>query len=283
MTFDERDKKNLGRPFYFDLDHYLKAVEQMIMADELITALEMLNNVPSWYRANPPEKIHEMRKAVYRQITTIFDYAKEADEIVITDRMNDIINFPRGPLVLHFVRSLNQKGITPNIYDFGPASFWLAFALKKDNCKFFYKPYTIHNKSQEKAQEMGLISSSMDGNANIFMCLEVIEHLFCPKDLVHWYYHDGIQFDYAIVSTPQHVLGGGREDWKTRELGHVRTFTKYEFLDLLTKNIQEIVWRYYDDHMQIACGAKTNIGDFESAIVICDQISKEIDKQLGYY
>jgi hypothetical protein len=284
VNWDERDKKNLGRPFHFNLDLYLQSVEEMVKADEVIVALEMLDKVPSYYRVNHTEKIHKLRKEIYQKTMTIFDYAKESDEIEIKDRMSELINFPRGPMVLHFVKSLNAKGITPNLYDFGSASFWIPLALKNDQCKFHYKAFTINNKAHDKAKEMGLISETMGDGPNVFMCMEVIEHLFYPKDMVHWFYHDNIDYDYAIVSTPQHSLGGGLEDWRNREIGHIRTYTSNDLENFVVENIKELSWCHFDDHMQLMLGAKDwQNFPFLEPMRVCREISEEIDKQLGYY
>jgi hypothetical protein len=79
QDFDKEDLKNLGRPYYFDVDMYLACVEQMISSDEVERALWMLDNMPGWYRDNPPQQAKKIRDQLLKRLYTTMDYMKDCD------------------------------------------------------------------------------------------------------------------------------------------------------------------------------------------------------------
>src|SRR5260221_1221063 len=77
--YDETDPKNIGKPYYFDLDTYIVAIEMMICSDEIQSALWMLDNPPGLYRDNYPQELVDIKNRIYQQCYDQFDYASDHD------------------------------------------------------------------------------------------------------------------------------------------------------------------------------------------------------------
>lgn len=245
---------NLGKPQHFNIDKYLDAVEEMIQSDEIIFALEMIDNLPGWYRENPPSRALEIKRIVNRQVMSVFDYAQDSDESTIAgaEKIDCLHCYPRGPIINQLVEQLNQQDQIPHVVEFGPADFWLYSGLKGKNRSFTYQYVSLNQSAQIKSEEPNPIGP------RIFVCCEVIEHLWRPEDVKHSY--DKIFFekgaDFVVLSTPLNTLFGGMADWKNRSLGHIRTYTKDEFLSFAKANWPEFHWTLYLTPMMVLLGKR---------------------------
>lgn len=271
LGWDMSDQANMGRPIYFDLKQYCITIEQLIMSDETKTALYLLDNPPGWYRDNYPEELTTIRRHLYRALDTIKDYTDEPGQMkdnaeTIREWIDGRFCFPRGPITLAIVKRLNDQGLIPTIYDFGPGNFWLPVGLLKHGAKFLYYPIEIHSKALDHAiNGIPEFKTLMEESKNqtptgpvIFTCFETIEHLWdeteIPRNFERWAQVDP---DYVLLSTPYCQLSNGyrSENWFDARLGHVRTLTKSELVEFAQKSWPAFKeWAHFLSDMQVLFG-----------------------------
>jgi hypothetical protein len=255
----------MGKPLHFDPDHYLDSVEQMIRADEIVSALWMLDNMPGYYRDNKPQRALDIKKKIYQQLMTVVDYASDGDEtkeasedfskVPLEEYYRQPHCSPRGVITVGLVQSLNLDGYSANIVELGPANYWLPTALKSLNCDFTYEGYSINPLVKSPIETI----KSDKPIKNIFVCFEVIEHLFSPDDIYHFYCKSKMDADYVLMSTPKYTLMGGLPDWDTRTLGHIRTYTPTEFVKFGTTHWHGLSWQIIDSDMMVLVGSKQQL------------------------
>lgn len=267
--FDLYDHKNIGRPYYFSLDVFFKSVEQMINADEIITAIYMLEHMPGWYRDNPPDQVLEIKNKIYKNLMSTVDYAKDLSELRASSEASfqgvplehhiTLNHFqPRGELILIKVKELNDKGITPHITEFGPANYWLPYGLRFAQMKFTYNAISLQKEAEDEARNAFKdVWREPNGNDHvIFCCFEVIEHLWNTDDIYHIFAKANIDPQSVMISTPKYTLHGGLDNWDTRDLGHIRTYTPSELLQFCMKHWPRYKWTYVDGNMMVLIGDK---------------------------
>ncbi len=233
-----------GKPQFFDLDLYLKAVEQMITCEEVTNALHMLDNVPAWYREFGDPRIDEVRRSIMRTIAMPAQYSAQSNEdydghqklaadnnwAKVEEQIYAVGSQPRGPMLLALVKGLNDLGFTPHIIEFGPSNFWFAYGLRAQRCKFTYFAYTLNKAAELTAREQlkDIWSDEITGNPYIYVCCEVIEHLTNIDDVRIYSEKQGRSPDFVLLSAPRNCYLGGRADWRNNVNEHLRTFTPQE-------------------------------------------------------
>ena len=251
--YEEMNMSNLGRPYYFDPELYLDAVEHMIVADELIFALKMLENMPAWYRANPLERAVKLRKDLMAKVWTVFDYSRDPDEREDLDPLEigrDLRYYPRISILRYMVKDLSDMGYYVNINEFCPGNFSVL--------KHLDFGYVFENVNQLTSKKQDLLLkhpvNTSGKHFNIFLCFEVIEHLWDTElTLEHW--ASKVTAHGVMVSTPYGCMGGGMDDWRNRDIGHVRRFTQPELMGLVGKIWPGKHWYGVLSTMQVAIGS----------------------------
>jgi hypothetical protein len=252
----------VGFPACFSIDNYLDVVEQVICADEIQNALWMLENMPGYYRDNVPERAKEIKRKLYKQLMTVADYvgdeseieansAKDHGDYPVKDHWNLEHYWPRGHIIVEKVKALNAEGFCANIYEFGPANYWVYHSLLGLGLDFTYDCFSI-GKEKKKLKT----DSKPDKSKNIFICFEVIEHLWNPDDIYHAYANKGFDADIILMSTPKYTLFNGLSNWEERPLGHIRTWTPTEFTRFAVKHWPEFKYQVYDAAMMVLEGNK---------------------------
>ena len=255
-----------GKPKHFDPNHYLDSVEQMICADELVTALYMLEHMPGYYRDNIPVRAIEIKKKLYRQLMTVEDYVFDVEE---RQDNNEIIHktplqdqhtlrhfFPRAPITIEIVEQLNKAGYVANITEVGPANYWLPAALNKLKLEYTYCAHSISAVANGISLEDKKDELTNKPAKNMFICFETIEHLWNPDDIYHYYAKHDFDADVILLSTPKYVLYGGLPNWDRRPLGHVRTYTPTELVEFAKKHWLGYKWTLHDSDMMVLVGMK---------------------------
>ena len=275
VEFDVADPINVGRPKYFDPDHYCDAIEQMLTADEVITALKMFDQAPAFYRERPTERMQTLKREILQHAWNVSSYAKDPAETYETSlawekKMNpgqiedlgDMIDipfcYPRGPLMVEEVKRLNEEGKSPHIWEMGPANFWLPYGLKKKGLHFSYYADTLQPDSLKEAKtrlQNHWADKADPDQVQIFCCFETLEHLWQPEDILHQYHRYGASADIIMMSTPLGTLLGGVPDWH-RDIGHLRTFTPQEFLDIANRLFPGYKWEIYPSAMMTIVGRR---------------------------
>lgn len=251
----------LGKPKHFNPDLYCDAVEHMIMADELERALWMLDNMPGYYRENKYPRAIQIKEEIYRNTKTVKDYINngdESDSINIEELKKSSFTYPRFDVLCEKVREFNKDGKSPNIYEFGPAGFWLPMLLKDASCEYQYKWCTINKEAEKTFQNSKYYSLEgfKPNQPNLFVCYETIEHLWNPMDIAHFYHKANIDADMVFLSTPHNTLLGGLESWKDRKLEHLRTYTETDFIEFAYKAFPNRVWQLTRAQMMVIVGDK---------------------------
>lgn len=261
MDFDRNDPRNMGRPSFFSLDTYLALIEQYIMADEVDTALYLLEHPPGWYRDNVPVEIVQLRDQLYRRFFTTLDYGKDGCTIeqVASQPIEQLkagASLERGWLTLETVKSL----VHPWIFELGPGNYWIPLMLRAHDLTFSYFAPSLNAQMQRDAEkELGWRWADRPLQPNqpkIFICFEMIEHLPRPEEIYQHSVKAGGDFDVILLSTPKYCYGGGMPNWHKNDLGHLRTYTPNEFTQFARKHWPLHDWAYYDGPVMMLKGVK---------------------------
>jgi len=106
---------NPGKPNHFDIEHGLEFVRQLVSADEVITALEVLDKFPAYYRDNPTTSMILCRENIYKKINTVQDYyVGEWQEIDPAKTVEEFERSPRFQYVDEVVRAWNEENRVPH-------------------------------------------------------------------------------------------------------------------------------------------------------------------------
>ena len=253
----------VGLPACFSIDNYLDVVEQVICADEVQNALWMLDHMPGYYRDNVPERAREIKRKLYRQLMTVEDYCgdvHETEDISVKDHADYPIKdhwnlehyWPRGHIIVERLKQINSEGFCADIYEFGPANYWVYHSLKGLGLDFVYDCFSIGKEEKKTRTE-----SHRKQFKKLFVCFEVIEHLWNPDDIYHAYARHGFDADMILLSTPKYTLFNGLPNWEERPLGHIRTWTPMELTHFAAKHWPNFNYKIYDSPMMVLEGLRT--------------------------
>lgn len=264
VPFDLTDSKNIGRPFYFDMDKYLDQVEDMIRTDELKFALVMLENVPGWYRDYPTERQIKIKNTLLGQCYDDFDYANDFDEAnwtykdIVEQCLSDY-TFPRANVVAEELEALNKENKKPWIFEISPSHGWLPLGFEHKGFKFDFCGKNLNQKAMEKIK-LHLKCwrhHPEESQQKWLVCFESIEHMWDEYSFERSAKKLGHTFDKIFLSVPMYTLGGGLPDWSTRRVGHVRTWTPTEFWNFANKIFPGYKWIITTAHSMVLKGIKT--------------------------
>lgn len=270
MKFDESLPSNMGRSLYFDLDKHIEACEQLIRSDEIMMAIDMLDMVPAWHRDDleTQKKLHEIKEILYRQSYDTMEYANDPDEASYSrenaeSQFFSSYAYPRGEILLSTVNAYNKQGKTPWVFELSTSHGLLPLGLVKANAKFKFFAKNLNQAALTKVKDwLGpevWCSPAQRKHAKeptIFVNTECLEHMAREEDLEQSYYKIGVDFDTIILSTPYGTLGGGLPDWSTRRLGHIRTYTRKDFIQLADRFFPNRIWEMAFSHSMVLTGVK---------------------------
>ncbi len=260
----DSDVKNIGKPLYWNLGDHVTAIEQLIKADELQMALQMLDMVPAWYRTNKPKELADIKNKLYRQCYDIFLYGNDDDEAsqtieICEEQWRGAYCFPRAEIITTEIKRLNADGRAPWIFDLSCSHGNLPVGLMKMGVDFNYLGKSMNHRAAKKIETwLGEIWSSVpkEGQEKILVCTEALEHAWRPEDIVLAAHKLGIQFDQIFLSTPLGCLGGGLPNWETRPLGHVRGWNEKEFFEFAENGFPGFTWSLYPAYSMVLHGKK---------------------------
>jgi hypothetical protein len=265
--FDVTKPENIGKPLYFNLETHIASVVQLICSDELELAFKLMDMLPAWWMEpeNYPHELKEMKKMLYRQMYSPFDYAEDPgiednwDKEYLTKQGLSQYFYPRGDLLAAEIKKLNDIGKTPWLFECSPSTGSMALGFIAKGLKFKYNGKNLNEKLTDKVKGWleDVWQECPDINQEtIFISYECLEHSAREEDIKHIYYKLGIEFDQIFVSVPYGCLFGGLSDWSTRRLGHVRGYSTGSFIKLVNSFWPEFNWQYYKAHSQILVGKR---------------------------
>lgn len=259
--FDISKPENFGRPYFFDPDLHAQAIEQMIRADEIQIAMEMIDKVPAWFRENPYPRFQEIKQTLYRQSYDAMEYSHDDEEAGHEKEFGEAqwttaYCYPRNEVIEQLIKDVGRK---PWIADLGASHGNLPLGLSKKGIEFDYLGLCLNSRIEQKLRSW-MVSywkeKPSEGQPTILVCTEVIEHCFDPLSIVHSAHKLGIDFDHLVLSIPLGCLYGGLPDWNTRRLGHVRGWTKQEFYEFANKHWPRYKWQLNVHHSMVLVGSK---------------------------
>lgn len=269
--YDLQDHKLIGKPLYFDLDTFIQTVEMLICSDEIQAALRLMDPsqgfLPAFYREpeNYPIELKEIKETIYRNTYDQIEYGTDDEEASCSREFGEEqwlgpYTFPRAQIITEAVTDLNNRGLKPWIFDLGCSHGNLPLGLLKHGKKFNYfgkaMNYRASRKIREWIGEDVWRDAPADGQPKWLVCTEVIEHCFNPHDIVHSAHKIGVVYDKIFLSVPLGCLYGGLPNWRTRKLGHVRGWTKREFLTFAHDSFPGYRWNLVPYNSMVAIGEK---------------------------
>lgn len=229
----------------FKVHAFLDAANELVRADEVERAIHLLDNLPGFYRDNPPPEVAELKHKIVSRIATASFYAwVDANTTTHDGKNSPMIDTLRGRMIIEDVKNFNKHDQSPVIVDFGPGDFWVNEVLSSLDLSFRYEPITLASR--------GVWPDRLNRwpDPVIFCAFEIIEHLWNEQDIRTEATKLGITPDIVHVSTPLYTFDTECEDWTVRQqLGHLRTYTPMEFNQILSRLFPEYTHMFYNSQI----------------------------------
>lgn len=256
----------LGSCEFFDVKPFIDAANILVASDEPLRALQLLNNLPGYYRDNIPTEVKELKDAILKGLATPTFYQHSMDDVkyfspeyakhILTEAL-------RGIKIHDDIKEYNAKGIVPHLVDMGPGEYWLPVGLMGHNALFTYSDIGLCEKARLKAKtflDSYWLPEPPKDRPHIFVACEIIEHLHHEQDILTEYLRHGVNADIIHMSTPMFSFDGRQSqlDWKKNiiDLGHLRTYTPKEFMDTVIKMFPGYKWDFWLSNVMHIRGAK---------------------------
>lgn len=253
--------QEIGKPNKFNIQKYIECINEMILADEVSYALDMIDKVPGYYRDNKPKELIDLKNNLLKRL---FDTKAYIDCESPIEKQNMIgalpegLWYPRGQVLFEEIKKYNKEGKTPFVYELSPGSGWIMANIEAGGGKFDYKACDLNPKIENHLKEIFPWKDKPENQPTIFVCHELIEHLSNPQDIAHHLVRTGIDFDQIHISTPKYTFAGGLETWENNHLGHLRTWTPSEFVRYFSENFLGYQITLFQHHCMCIVGRKIN-------------------------
>lgn len=252
----------IGKPSNFDVSLHIKAIEQMILTDEVTIALEMMDKLPGYYRDNKPKEIIELKTNLLKQLfdtKAYIDCEGIVDKKKLTAGVAEELWFPRGQVLFDEIKKYNEQGKTPFVYELAPGTAWIMANIEHQGLKFNYRACDLNGFVETHLKESYSYKEKPDQDQpSIFVAHELLEHLSNPQDIYHHMVRSGIEFDQVHISTPKYTFAGGLNSWRDNYLGHLRTWTPSEFVRYFSENFIGYQITLFQHHCMSIVGRKIN-------------------------
>lgn len=230
----------------FDLQCFIKAAEELLRADETIRALNLLDNLPAYYRQNIPLEVHNLKRDIMSRIATASFYATSMGyELSAPDDTHlKVANTLRGQLLLRDIKEMNEKDMMPHLLDMAPGEYSFVRMLQHNLCKFTYQASYVnhpsHMKYRKHFEEIEVEKAQYEDRPKIYFAGEIIEHLWQEDELRYEMERKIGLADVIHVSTPNMTFDYLCTDWRIKgDLGHLRAYTPNEFAITMHKMFPE--------------------------------------------
>jgi len=195
---------------FWNSEHFIKAADILVAADEPLKAIQLLDNLPGYYRDFPPQEILDMKKDIKAKLATATFYQKEDSPGIGTyeDIKPVASTLLRYELIKNDVSEYNKAGKTPHLIDLGPGKYYLPIGLKGDGLKFTYQDIGFNGPSQmsflDQHADLYKTKAPVDSPV-IFVACEIIEHLHHEDDIAAEMHRTGCSPDIIHLSTPKYT------------------------------------------------------------------------------
>jgi hypothetical protein len=265
MTPEQREQvASIGRLEFWNPRPFIEAASILVAADEPLRAIQLLDNLPGYYRDQVPQEVSAMKKQIYALLATPTFYVTNKNDQLVREEnaVASVDLLLRGRLIEQDVKAYNDAGQVPHIVDLGPGEYWLPIGLKKKNYRFTYQDIGLCAGAREKAQKLlfdVMTDAALPRAPQIFVACELIEHLHHERDIRVEYERAKCEADILHLSTPKYTWDCRRErlDWQRYgDLGHLRTYTPNEFYQVVSTMFHEFNWTFYDSNVMHLKGSK---------------------------
>lgn len=255
--------EDIGKIEGFNPKSWLDAANTLTAYDEPLRAIELLRLLPGYYRDHVPQEIKELEIKIIRQMATSAWYARDIETQFADDERAEasIAHLPRNLLVWQDVDKLNSESKTPHLFELAPGEYTIPIGMAAKHGKFTYCARSLNARlEQEVAKKLGGVWQERppEGSPQIFVAFEILEHLHFERDIQAEYLRAGLDADIIHISTPKYTYDGRREslEWTGRDLGHLRTYTPREFIEVVTGMFPGYNWNLYDSNVMHLRGEK---------------------------
>jgi hypothetical protein len=233
----------------FSENLFADMVEVYVQADEPERGLWVLDNLPSWYRDNPPPRLKKLKKEILSALITPRGYMQSNldDHVRVGEAAKYTLEgLLRGKLIIEAVKKQNEKGITPHVIDMGPGEYFIPNGLKELGCSFTYEDIGMDQCTRAATQD--LVRTKATHEYTIFVANELIEHLASPLDMAIEAHTHSNRLDEIHLSTPLYTFDTQYKEWrKPNGLPHLRTYTPTEFIAAAVSVFPGYAWELTND------------------------------------
>lgn len=230
----------IGKPTHFDLAKALEVAQSIVDSDNVVGAMKLIDEcLPAYYREHKQDLIELWRANAWKKVATIRDYSTGEGKPIDLDAAAREFN---GSLRFQALKEVVERWCSqrrpPFILELGPGEYTLPIGLRSIGASFSYKPIGITHKIPEHAFEhiKEVYKETPDFHQPvIFVCYEMIEHLFHPTDIYNYYCRENLNAEHVMISTPHGALGGGWRRSNEEMIAHVRDWTPQELKDFVKR------------------------------------------------
>lgn len=255
----------IGKPTHWDDEVALKFLSMLVSCDESLKAQRIMEEMlPEYFIDYPSQALLMWRKSLNEKIITIQDYYKgETHDISEEKVLKEYQIVPRYKAIEPIIAHINSQGRTAYICEFGPGQCWLPVGLKYGGFKFKYHPITITGDLFKNGKELisdVLVNKSEFNQPQVFVCMEVIEHLEHLGTIYNFYCREHLDAEHIVISTPKYTLGGGWKRDHAEMVAHVRTFSPRTLLKFCHRYWPQMQWNLIDvsPEQLMAVGSRIN-------------------------
>lgn len=243
-----------------------KYCRMLIDHDEVERALLILENIPSYYRDNPPKNLVKLKEDIHQSLLTTHAYMTSAldSEVSKEKGLGFVENVPRGVMIKNEVQKYNEKDIVPHIVEMGPGEYGVLIGLSELGFRFTYDAISIDPIARNAAKEWLLKHAvSSDPKETIFIANEIIEHLPSTRDIViEAMRHCGRMPERVHLSTPYYSYDVSDKQWEhTCGLPHLRAYTPGEFIAEAKNLFPNYTFQFYDSPIMSIRGCRSDCVD----------------------
>lgn len=250
----------------FNVKAFLIAAEELVRADEVERALNLLDNLPAYYRDYEPREVTKLRNEIMERIATPSFY-RDCDKDFELPDYDPTRATLRYVMIQHEVGELNKRNLVPHIHDYAPGSFFVPVLLQQDGLKFTYSFTDLGDTAARHVHPIikDKLAKHTEGQPKIFLAYEIIEHLWHQPELKTEMLKAIGLADVVHVSTPKYSFDYNCLNWRSRDtLGHLRAYTPKEFFETVQKIFGEYVCGFYDSQiLHTRCVLKNSKFDYQ--------------------